>query len=148
MDAVKAAAADNGERTIGIFSMGAAASAGAAQVSEPVVGWLVCIKGPHIGESFPLFAGRNSLGRGAENRIRLTKDQKVSREKCMEVIYEPKNREFFVRPAGGSEIIYVDGKMLSDMQKIESKEQIEIGAGLYILVALCGKDFSWEDYIQ
>ena len=46
---------------------------------EPVVGWLVCIKGAYRGESFKLKSGRNFIGRAANMDIVLGADQSVSR---------------------------------------------------------------------
>ncbi len=36
---------------------------------DPVVGWLVVVGGPGIGQFRPIFEGNNSMGRGAGNRI-------------------------------------------------------------------------------
>ena len=58
--AVRSAVSAADGKTIGFFSMGTSAP---QNDSEPVVGWLVCVKGKHFGESFQLAAGRNAVGR-------------------------------------------------------------------------------------
>ena len=57
--AVRSAVSAADGKTIGFFSMGTSAP---QNDSEPVVGWLVCVKGKHFGESFQLAAGRNAVG--------------------------------------------------------------------------------------
>lgn len=96
--AIKKASANPEGKTIGVFSMGKAAESRAAEnktssfapLADPVVGWLVCIKGNHFGESFNIAAARNSIGRSETNHIVLMKDNSVSREKHAWIVYEPK----------------------------------------------------------
>ena len=63
---------------------------------EPVVGWMVCIKGAYRGESFKLKSGRNFIGRAANMDIVLGADQSVSRLRHAAVVYDPKSRAFIV----------------------------------------------------
>ena len=59
---------------------------------EPVVGWLVCIRGAYRGESFRLKSGRNFIGRAANMDIVLGADQSVSRLRHAAVVYDPRSR--------------------------------------------------------
>ena len=145
-EAVRSAVSGNDGKTVGFFSMGTLGNDGEIPV-DPVVGWLVCVKGKHLGESFSIFAGRNAIGRGVSNKIILSKDNKVSREKHAWVTYEPKHRLFYVQPGEGSGLIYLNGEMVMESRPLRPKDKIEIGDGLYLLVPLCNDDFSWEEYI-
>ena len=145
-EAVRNAVSGNDGKTVGFFSMGTSGSQEETTV-DPVVGWFVCVKGKHLGESFSIFAGRNAIGRGVSNKIILSKDNKVSREKHAWVTYEPKHRLFYVQPGEGSGLIYLNGEMLMESRLLHSRDKIEIGDGLYLLVPLCNDDFSWEEYI-
>lgn len=149
-EAVKNAVTGNDGKTIGFFSMGTTGnSESQAPIAvDPVVGWLVCIKGNHLGESFSIYAGRNAIGRGVSNKIILSKDNKVSREKHAWITYEPKRRQFYVQPGEGSGLAYLNGEMVMESQSIHSYDELEIGDGLYLLITLCGHDFSWEKYIR
>lgn len=152
----------NSGKTVGFFSAAissanAAATPVATPVSsssvpavnvDPVVGWLVCIKGMYFGNAFIINAGRNSLGRDTSNRIAIIGDQTVSNLKHLWITYEPKKREFFVQPGESSGLVYLNGENIMTSQKMNAYDQLEIGAGTYMLVPLCCEQFSWEDYIK
>lgn len=144
--AVKSAVSGNDGRTIGFFSMGSSGNTNSDV--DPVVGWLVCVKGKHFGESFPIAAGRNSVGRGASNKIMISGDNSVSREKHAWITYDPRHRVFFIQPGEGSGLSYLNGETVMETKKMAAKDKIEIGDGMYLLIPLCDESFSWEDYIK
>ncbi len=144
-DAVKKAVSGGEGKTVGFFSTGQTESVSAN--SEPVVGWLVCIKGNHFGESFNIAAGRNSIGRGASNKINISKDNAVSRSKHAWLTYEPKKRDFYIQPGEGSGLTYLNGDNVMESKKLKEKDVLEFGNGQYLLIPLCGETFTWEDYI-
>lgn len=146
--AVRSAVSGSDGKTVGFFSIGSSNNQASQNSVDPVVGWLVCVKGAHFGESFPIAAGRNAVGRGVSNRIILSKDNKVSREKHAWITYEPKRREFYIQAGEGSGLSYLNGEMIMESRKLQPRDSIEIGDGLYLLIPLCGDDFSWEDYIR
>ena len=147
-DAVMNAVSGSDGKTVGFFSMGTADN-NEGQVSvDPVVGWLVCLKGRHLGESFSISTGRNAVGRGISNKITLSKDNKVSREKHVWITYEPKRRQFYVQPGEGSGLAYLNGEMVMESHLLHAKDKLEIGDGMYLLIPLCDETFSWEDYIR
>ena len=149
-EAVKNAVSGNDGKTVGFFSMGTTGNSDSQvpDAVDPVVGWLVCIKGNHLGESFSIYAGRNAIGRGVSNKIILPKDNKVSREKHAWITYEPKRRKFYIQPGEGSGLAYLNGEMVMESHLINNRDELEIGDGLYLLIPLCGDDFSWEKYIR
>ena len=142
--AVRSAISAADGKTIGFFSMGTSETQNDA---EPVVGWLVCVKGKHFGESFPIAAGRNATGRSPSNKIVLHKDNAVSREKHAWITYDPKNRDFFLQPGEGSGLTYLNGEIVMEYKKLGAMDKIELGEGMYLLVPLCGENFSWETYM-
>lgn len=133
-------------KTVGFFSTGIVDNQNEG-ISEPVVGWLVCIKGNHFGESFNIVAGRNSVGRSGENKIVFSRDNTVSREKHAWITYEPKKREFFVQPGESSGLSYLNGDNIMESKKLSSHDELEFGDGKFIFIPLCGENFTWEDYI-
>ena len=116
--------------------------------SEPMVGWLVCIKGPHFGEAFNIYVGNNSIGRLSSNKIVIARDSHVSREKHAVITYEPKKREFLISPGASSGLTYLNDENIMTSAKLKAKDKIELGECVFLLIPLCGEDFSWEDYIN
>lgn len=114
---------------------------------DPVVGWLVCISGEHFGEAFNIYTGKNSMGRGAENKIIVSRDNAVSRVKHTLIIYEPKKRKFYLQPGDSSGLTYLNGDDVFETKPLEANNIIEIGASKFIFIPLCNDAFSWDEYI-
>lgn len=115
--------------------------------SHPVVGWLVGVKGVYLGESFNLKAGQNFVGRALNMDVPLTKDTSVSRNKHAIVIYDPKNKKFFVQPGESSGLTYLNGELLLIPTPIQEYEKIIVGNSELVFVPFCGDKFSWEDHV-
>lgn len=149
-DEVKKASANSEGKTVSYFS------AANKQMNEnivptapidPVVGWLVCVSGEHFGESFNIAAGKNSIGRSAENKIVISRDNAVSRVKHALIIYEPKKRKFYLQPGDSSGLTYLNGDDVFETKLLEPKNIVEIGASKFIFIPLCNDDFSWDEYM-
>lgn len=137
-----------GDKTIGFFRVASSDEKSAQEsVCDPPVGWLVCIKGHHFGESFNIYAGRNSVGRSENNRISVTGEKTISREKHAWITYEPKKRQFFIQPGEGTGLVYLNGENIMESHPLNSRDKVELGDGMFIFVPLCNEDFSWEDYM-
>lgn len=132
-----------GDKTVGFFSVGNVQVA-----SEPVVGWLVCVKGAHFGESFAIVSGRNAVGRDASNAIVLERDATVSRSKHAWIIFEPKKRDFFVQTGESSGLSYLNGETVMEPKSLAARDVLEFGGGKYLFVPLCDESFSWETYLN
>ena len=115
--------------------------------SEPIVGWLVCIKGIHLGDAFIIYSGKNSIGRSDDNRIVITGDNSISRSKHAFIVYEPKKRNFYLQPGDSSGLTYLNEEYITESKLLSSKDVIELGESKFIFIPLCGQDFSWEEYI-
>ena len=138
-------------KTVGYFSMGGTnltANTATATITEPVVGWLVCVKGAHFGQSFNIVSGRNSIGRAGGNHIIFSQEPSVSREKHAWITYEPKKREFYIQPGESSGLTYLNGDNIMAPQKMNGFDKLELGEGVFILVPFCGENFTWEDYMN
>jgi len=147
-DQINRVSSSSGGKTVGFFSTGKDESDDDEEIVEPVVGWLVCVKGKHFGEAFNIVAGRNSIGRLEGNTIVIRKDNSVSKEKHLWIMYDPKKRDFYVQPGEGSGLSYVEDDIVTETRKLLPYNKIEIGNGLYIIVPLCGERFTWEDYMK
>ena len=153
-DQVKNATASSDGKTMSYFSALTYKSDNAAKQDEPprqidpVVGWLVSIKGEHFGESFPISAGMNSIGRSESNRVVLSRDIAVSRDKHALVTYEPKHRRFYIKPGDSTGLTYLNEEYITETKQLSAKDIIEIGNSVFIFIPLCGEEFSWEDYMK
>lgn len=125
--------ADEG-KTVGYYST----------ATEPPVGYLVCTKGEDFGKGFLLKAGNNTVGRSQSMDVAIV-DTSVSREKQAYIMYEPKKREFFIRPGEGSALCYHNDQLLMMPEKLEAYDKITIGNTDFLLIPVCCEKFSWDD---
>ena len=149
---IRDASASSEDKTLGYFSRmyegQEPVSAWEKTVRDPVTGWLVCISGPHFGETFPISAGNNSIGRGPGNKIVLEKDRSISGEKHASIVYEPKQRKFYLQPGDSSGLTYLNNSFIINTCGLERNAIIEMGISKFIFIPLCGPDFSWEEYLK
>lgn len=112
----------------------------------PVVGWLVIVKGPGIGRSYPIAAGMNVVGRGEAANVRLPDvDRQLSRSHAR-IAYDPRSRGFKISAGEGRNLTYVNGEMLDQSRLLEGAELIEFGDATHVrFVPFCGPHFDWSD---
>jgi len=135
-DAVKAATAAESEKTVGFYS--------SAIGIEPVVGWLVCTEGEHLGEDFRLKSGRNFIGRGSGMDVAITKDNTVSRERHTAVVYEPKGNMFIVQPGDSKELSYINGEVVLSPVRLNANDRLSVGQTELMFIPCCTEEFKWE----
>jgi hypothetical protein len=113
--------------------------------SEPVVGWVVCVEGSHIGEDFRLKSGRNFIGRtSGVMDVAITGDNTVSREKHAIIVYEPKNHTFMVQPGESKELCYLNDKVVLSAEEIKIHDIITVGETKLMFFPCCDDVFNWE----
>lgn len=122
-------------KTVGYFSTGS---------TEPPVGYLICVKGEDYGKGFLLKSGNNSIGRSQSMDVVLM-DPKVSRDKQAYVMYEPRKREFYVRPGESSGLCYYNDEMIVAPTKIGQFDKIMLGDTVLMLIPVCCEQFSWDE---
>lgn len=115
--------------------------------AEPVVGWLVCVKGTYLGEGFNLKAGRNLIGRSLKMDIPLAKEPSISRDRHAIITYEPKKRKFYIQPGESNGLTYVNEELLMLPIELKSYDKVQIGSSEFVFCAFCGELFTWDDYI-
>lgn len=149
-ETVKKSSANNEGKTMSYFSAVASAASERPQHSnsaEPVVGWLVCVGGCHFGESFSIYAGKNSVGRSEENHVVISGDSSISRIKHALIVYEPKRRNFYLQPGDSSGLTYLNDDYITDSHKLSLHDIVELGESKFMFIPLCGETFSWEDHM-
>lgn len=115
--------------------------------AEPVVGWLVCVKGEYFGVSFPLKTGKNTIGRSSRMDIALTKEVSISRDRHAILTYEPRKRQYFIQPGEGNGLTYVNDDLLMMPQEIHDYDALQVGNAIFALRTLCGDKFTWDTYM-
>lgn len=116
--------------------------------NDPVVGWLVCVKGENIGESFPIVSGRNTIGRRETNEIALIGENSVSRENHASIFFDYKKSDFYIKPGEGNSMPYVNDEMITTMTRLQIYDEIELGDCICVFIPLCGENFTWDKYIK
>ncbi len=126
---------DGGQATIGYFG----------EVSiEPVVGWLVAIKGGHQGQDFKLKTGRNFIGRSMDMDVVLSDDASISRDKHAIILYEPKSNIFLVQPGDAKELFYLNEKVVLSATEIQAYDILSLGETQLLFVPCCSDKFNWD----
>lgn len=126
------------------------ASGGAAgepelEADDPVVGWLVIVKGPGRGKAVRLGKHWNSIGRDTDQRARIDfGDVHISRRNHAKLNYEPRSRKFVITIGDGVNPTYVRGENLLAPTEVKSGDRIQIGETELMLVAVCSETFDWE----
>ncbi len=112
--------------------------------TEPVTGWLVCVKGENYGKSYEIATGQNCIGRDSSMEICI-KDSSISREKQAYLIYEPKKSQFFLRSGDGAALTYHNDEMLCGMVPLNAYDRIQLGDAEFLFIPFCGEKFTWEN---
>lgn len=132
-------------KTIGKFT-----SSG-SEKADPVVGWIVGVKGTYYGQSFILHSGKNKVGRSQEFDVRLLNDESVSRTCVAEIIFDTRANEFSIIPGNSDSLCYINGAALHERKILTGYEQIELGdseKNMFVFIPLCGERFNWNSYRQ
>ena len=112
--------------------------------TQPVVGWLVCIKGATVGKEYRIHSDYNYVG-SAVGDIVIPGDPKISREKHILVTYDPETRVFYVAPASGANIVRLNDKSLvGGAQELHNYDVIRTGDTSLMFIGFCGEQFGWE----
>ena len=111
---------------------------------KPVVGWLVCVKGACMGESYSIRSGNNKIGRSKDNDI-VIEDSIISREQAV-IKFEPHKQIFYMIPnINASKFMYIDDNEVMERICLEPYTRIEIGDSVgLIFVPFCGEHFNWK----
>lgn len=111
---------------------------------DPVVGWLVVIGGPGVGNSLIVRYGQNSIGRGENQRIVLDfGDQRISRETHAIIVYEDRSRRFFLRDTGQTNLVYHGDNVVLQPVELKDRDIITLGDTTLMFIAMCNENFDW-----
>jgi hypothetical protein len=114
---------------------------------DPVVGWLVVIGGPGLGEYRPIYEGNNAVGRGSNQRIALDfGDTSISSEEQAYIRYDSVDRSFlFVPNLAKTNVVSVNNKRPTGAVKLDRMDVISVGRTQLAFVPFCGEEFDWSE---
>lgn len=124
-----------------------AGNGGFDPMTDPIVGWLVVVKGPGLGQSVSLGSGMNTLGRdGAERAALDFGDTLISGKDHLRIIYDDANRAFFVAPGSGRNISRMNGQIVATTAALDNYALLELSKQTHVrFVAFCNEQFDWAD---
>ena len=113
---------------------------------DPVVGWVVVVGGPGIGNYRPIFEGNNSLGRGEHNRIPIDfGDEAISSEEQAYIRYDSSDRSFlFVPNLAKTNVVSVNNEKPTGAVTLNQMDVIMMGRTQLVFVPFCGTEFDWS----
>ena len=109
---------------------------------NPVVGWIVCVKGANIGKAYELHSGYNYIGRGAKDII-IEGDEEISGEH-MCIAYDPVGRSYTLSKEKARNMIYLNGKAVNQVEEIYDYDTIRTGSSEFVFIGFCGERFNWR----
>lgn len=111
---------------------------------DPVVGWMVCVKGNLYGQDFRLKTGRNFIGRGDGMDVCLKGEKTVSRDRHAILIYEPKQNLFLAQPGETKELIYLNGSVVLTPTIMKKNDVLQVGDISLMLIPCCDDVYRWQ----
>jgi hypothetical protein len=111
---------------------------------DPVVGWLVCIKGINKGRDYRLHSDLNKVGRAPNMDVCIEGDDTVSRENHCQIAFSPRSKAFNVVPGDGRNLIYRNGKDVLTATELQAYDCLDIGEGSFLFIPFCSERFAWD----
>jgi hypothetical protein len=118
-----------------------------SETVDPVVGWVVVIKGYGLGRSVSLGTGINSIGRDPGERVPLPfGDTLISARDHAKIIYDEDERAFYAAPGSAKNITRVNGTILANAVPLENHALVQLSKATHLrFVAFCNAEFDWSD---
>jgi hypothetical protein len=96
-------------------------------VNELVVGWLVVLSGSEKGKDFTIIPGMNSVGRDQSNTITLSFDATITAHKHAVVVYDYKNKQYFLNHGEGVNLTYLNDEVVLQPTVLQTGDVITLG---------------------
>jgi len=115
---------------------------------DPVVGWVVVVKGPGRGGFKPVFVGMNAVGRAPSQRICLDfGDETISREEHAFITYDDELRRYWVQSGSKSNLVRLGNDKLEAPRELKGNDIIRLGNTVLRFYPVCSDQFSWTDEV-
>ena len=122
-------------------------AAGPTQQIAPVVGFLVVVDGPGRGNYRAIYAGANTIGRNASQRIPIDfGDDTISGDQQAFLVYDARMRQFQLVPnLGRPNLVHLNEQALLTNAVLKVHDKVTMGRTTLLFMPLCGQDFDWAD---
>lgn len=94
--------------------------------ANPVVGWLVCVRGEERGRDWRLSSGRNNLGTIYPADVLLGSQCSVLDSRLCSVVYDDKHKEFLLVPGRGT-LVFLNNCLLVEPTHLQDGDEISVG---------------------
>ncbi len=111
---------------------------------DPVVGWLVAVKGAEKGKDYRITSERNFMGRSEKMDICIGGDETISRENHAIISYNPKNNSFRIFPGDSKGLVYLNDEEVITPENLQPYDVIELGQTQLVFVPFCSDRFRWD----
>lgn len=128
-----AAPQENSSRTM-IRRPDGAPQAGKVPPGRKLVGFLVTYNRTPLGKAFPVYEGRNYVGRDASCDIAVTDDNLMS-GRHMSILYRSVDNKFKFRDEQSSNGTFINKELL-DEGELQNYDIVRVGSTLFIFVAI------------
>lgn len=112
---------------------------------DPIVGWLICVKGPNRGKDYRLHSGTNFIGRSKQMDVCIEGDATISSKNAASISYDDRSKSFFIQKGEVRNLIYLNGRPVRSDADLVIYDKIEIGSTALLFIPLCGEQFNWQD---
>jgi FHA domain len=119
--------------TVGIFQKHAGI--------DPVVGWLVCVKGVNKGRDYRLHSDLNKLGRAPNMDVCIEGDDLISREDHCRIAFSPRSKTFSMVPGDGRNLSYLNDQDVLSAMRLNAYDRLDLGDSSFIFIPF---DFDWD----
>jgi hypothetical protein len=110
---------------------------------EPVVGWLVCVKGTNKGRDYRLHSDLNKIGRAPNMDVCIEGDETISRENHCQIAFSTRSKNFNIIPGDGRNLVYLNNEDILSATKLEAYDRLDLGDGSFIFIPFCTDKFDW-----
>jgi FHA domain len=112
---------------------------------DPVVGWLVCIRGANKGRDYRLHSDLNKLGRAPNMDVCIEGDEAISRENHCQIAFSPRSKTFNIIPGDGRNLSYLNDQDVLSAMRLKAYDRIDLGDSSFIFIPF---EFDWETSTQ
>ena len=108
---------------------------------DPVVGWLVCVKGTNKGRDYRLHSDLNKLGRAPNMDVCIEGDDAISRENHCQIAFSPRSKTYNIIPGDGRNISYLNDQDVLSAMRLTAYDRIDLGDSSFIFIPF---EYDWK----
>ncbi len=123
-------------------------AANASAFRGKTTGWLTCIDGHMLGESFSLREGENYIGRSANMDVALLQETTVSRDNHCIILFDNAQNSFHITITDQEKAVFLNKKRIHTSTQLKHHDVITLGDCSLLFIPLCDNHFQWPDIVS